>query len=181
MATWPRRTLLRNSGFFLDTQTTPHLDIKSLVHRAIDLFQTPLTPPSSFSSSQHYIVFMLDLDVPQKKNDTTSTVPFLHWYQPDLALDTKTGKLHVPKSSKLAKADYISPSPPPGPEHRYVELLFDQPSDYRFPAEFEKYLAKESSARVGFEILDFVEAANLKKPVAGNWFLVQERGGKEYL
>ena len=33
---------------------------------------------------------------------------------------------------------------------------------------------KESSARVGFDIREFVKAAELKKPVAGNWFLVQE-------
>jgi phosphatidylethanolamine-binding protein len=113
---------------------------------------------------------MIDLDVP--RNDTT--VPFLHWYQPDYTLHTKTGKLSPPKSSKLPKAEYYGPSPPPGPEHRYVELLFNQPSGYEFPADFKKYLGKESSARVGFEIKDFVKAAKLEDPIAGNWFLVQQ-------
>ncbi|EEA19351.1 hypothetical protein TMatcc_009485 [Talaromyces marneffei ATCC 18224] len=92
-----------------DTRTTPLLMVKSLNHDAKSayLFQT-----STFTS--HYIIFMIDLDVPQ--NDTI--VPFLHWYQPDLSLDHKTGKLSIPKSSHLAKAEYYPPSPPPGPEHR---------------------------------------------------------------
>lgn len=148
-----------------DTQTMPHLKVKSLVHDAKNQysFQTDV-------SSHHYIVFMIDLDVPQ--NDTT--VPFLHWYQPDLSLNHKTGKLSIPKSSHLAKAEYYPPSPPPGPAHRYVELLFDQPSHYQLPSEFEKYMDKKSSARVEFDIQHFMKAADLKKPIAGNWFLVQE-------
>ena len=81
---------------------------------------------------------MIDLDVP--RNDTK--VPFLHWYQPGLKVDRKTGKLHIPNSNHLDQAEYYPPSPPPGPEHRYVELL--------------------------------LKAADLKRPIAGNWFLVQE-------
>lgn len=149
----------------IDTQTIPHLKFKSLNHDAENTY-----PFQTSTSPHHYIVFMIDLDVPQ--NDTT--VPFLHWYQPDLSLDHKTGKLSIPKSSHLDKAEYYPPSPPPGPEHRYVEVLFVQPSNYKLPSEFEKYMDKESSARVGFDIKEFVKAAELKKPVAGNWFLVQE-------
>jgi phosphatidylethanolamine-binding protein len=148
-----------------DTQTIPHLKFTSLNHDAGNTY-----PFQKSTSSHHYIVFMIDLDVPQ--NDTT--VPFLHWYQPDLSLDHKTGKLSIPKSSHLNKAEYYPPSPPPGPEHRYVEVLFVQPSHYKLPSEFERYMDKESSARVGFDIREFVKAAELKKPVAGNWFLVQE-------
>ncbi|GAM44068.1 hypothetical protein TCE0_060f19392 [Talaromyces pinophilus] len=148
-----------------DTQTIPHLKFKSLNHDAGNTY-----PFQKSTSSHHYIVFMIDLDVPQ--NDTT--VPFLHWYQPDLSLDHKTGKLSIPKSSHLNKAEYYPPSPPPGHEHRYVEVLFVQPSHYNLPSEFERYMDKESSARVGFDIREFVKAAELKKPVAGNWFLVQE-------
>lgn len=121
-------------------------------------------------SNSRYIVFMIDLDVP--RNDTK--VPFLHWYQPGLKVDRKTGKLHIPNSNHLDQAEYYPPSPPPGPEHRYVELLFDQPQHYTMPSEFKKYLDKKPSTRVGFDIGEFVKAADLKRPIAGNWFLVQE-------
>ncbi|OKL60677.1 hypothetical protein UA08_03957 [Talaromyces atroroseus] len=149
-----------------DTQSIPRLDLKFLID---DVDSSFLFAETSTSSS-HYIVFMIDLDVP--RNGTT--VPFLHWYQPNFGLNRKTGKLLPPKSSEPAKAEYVGPSPPPGPAHRYVELLFNQPFYYEFPEEFDRYLEKKSSARVGFEINDFVKAAKLQKPIAGNWFLVQE-------
>lgn len=111
---------------------------------------------------------MIDIDVPQNE----STVPFLHWYQPDLRLNHKSGKLSIPKSSPSAHARYYAPSPPPGSKHRYVELLFRQPASYKLPSEFEKYLGKNPSARVGFEIGELMKAAGLEPPIAGNWFLV---------
>ncbi|EED13619.1 conserved hypothetical protein [Talaromyces stipitatus ATCC 10500] len=148
-----------------DTQTIPHLKVKSLTDDAKNAYCLQTT---IFSS--HYMVFMIDLDVPQ--NDTT--VPFLHWYQPDLNLDPKSGRLFLPKSSHLSNAEYYPPSPPPGPPHRYVELLFGQPPHYKLPSQFEKYLDKKSSARAGFDMKEFIKAANLKRPIAGNWFLVQK-------
>lgn len=159
------RVIKLNAHSPLDTHHEPHLTVKSLKHDA----EIPYPMQQSISTSQ-YIVFMIDLDVPQ--NNTT--VPFLHWYQSGLRVDHKTGKLHIPKSGHLDKAEYYPPSPPPGPEHRYVELLFDQPSHYKTPSEFKKYMDKKPSTRVGFDIQEFVKAADLKRPIAGNWFLVQE-------
>ncbi|RAO73860.1 uncharacterized protein BHQ10_009872 [Talaromyces amestolkiae] len=153
-----------------DTQLVPHLTVKSLKHDA----EFPHSMQQTMSDSR-YIVFMVDLDVPQ--NDTK--VPFLHWYQSDLKLHRRTGKLHIPNSNHLDKAEYYPPSPPPGPEHRYVELLFDQPRHYKMPSEFKKYMDKKSSTRVGFDIREFVKAADLKRPIAGNWFLVQETDEKD--
>jgi citrate synthase len=113
---------------------------------------------------------MIDLDVP--RNDTV--LPLLHWYQPDLTIkDKKSRVLSVHHWSKQQRAKYIAPSPPPGSAHRYVQILFEQPGDFSFPREFEKYLDKKSEARLGFEIKEFINAAGLGEPVAGNWFLVQ--------
>lgn len=145
--------------FEIEAKNEPSLDLKSVAE----------VPPLGHHRAK-YLVLMIDLDVP--RNDTT--LPLLHWYQPDLIIkDKKSRVLSIPHSSKQQKAKYIAPSPPPGSPHRYVQVLFVQPDHYIFPREFEKYLGKKSEARLGFEIKEFIRAAKLDEPLAGNWFLVQ--------
>lgn len=144
---------------YLEANHKPTLDIKSVAE----------IPPLGRHRAQ-YLVLMIDLDVP--RNDTT--VPLLHWYQPDLIIKNKKSRvLSVQHLSKRQNAKYIAPSPPPGSPHRYVQVLFEQPDRYSFPPEFDKYLGKKSEARLGFEIKEFIRAAKLDEPVAGSWFLVQ--------
>jgi hypothetical protein len=143
----------------LEANHKPHLDLKSVAE----------IPPFGHHRAR-YLVLMIDLDVP--RNDTT--VPLLHWYQPDFIIKDKSRALSVQHFSKRQKAKYIAPSPPPGDSaHRYVQILFEQPDRYIFPPGFDKYLGKNPEARMGFEIKEFIRAAGLGEPVAGNWFLVQ--------
>lgn len=80
-----------------------------------------------------------------------------------------------------AQAVYLGPGPPPGPPHRYVQLLFAQPAGYSFPACFNNIVtpkgadpASSVDGRVGFDINQFLKAANIQtRPIAGNYFRAQ--------
>lgn len=110
---------------------------------------------------------MIDIDV--ERNGTK--YPLLHWYQPDLILSDRTGRLSIKSDSNMPKAMYAGPAPPPGPAHHYVEVVFRQPERYELPADYEKFLESTIAARLGFDIEQFVKEAGLTEPVAGNWFL----------
>ena len=79
-----------------------------------------------------------------------------------------------------AQAVYLGPGPPPGPPHRYVQLLFAQPDTFTFPACFNNILSpagattQDVSGRVGFDINQFLKATNITtRPIAGNYFRAQ--------
>lgn len=78
-----------------------------------------------------------------------------------------------------AQAIYIGPRPPPGPPHRYVQVLFAQPDNFRFPACFQNILVPPTDPnsrgeRVGFDIQQFLRAAGIRgRPVAGNYLRAQ--------
>ncbi|KAH8690680.1 phosphatidylethanolamine-binding protein [Talaromyces proteolyticus] len=137
-----------------ETKEPPRLDLNPL----------PDNPPPLLKYYHtKYIVLMIDLDVPH--NDTI--LPF---------------SLSPGHSSKSNQAEYMAPSPPQGPAHRYVELLFEQPKKYHFPKNFKCHLPKRSEARLGFDVEEFAKEAGMDRLVAGNWFLVQTgRGEREDL
>ncbi|EED15411.1 conserved hypothetical protein [Talaromyces stipitatus ATCC 10500] len=143
-----------------EAKSAPQLDLHSLL--AIHHTQTPF-----YHSTWKFMVFMIDIDV--ERNGTK--YPLLHWYQPDLILSGRTGRLSIESDSNMPKAMYAGPAPPPGPAHRYVEVIFKQPERYELPADFEKFLENTIAARLGFDIEQFVKEAGLSEPVAGNWFL----------
>ncbi|KAH8804392.1 phosphatidylethanolamine-binding protein [Xylogone sp. PMI_703] len=143
-----------------ETQSAPRLNLNSLL--TVRHLQTPI-----YHLSWKYMVFMIDMDVDR----SGMKYPLLHWYQPDLVLNDQTHELSVASDSTLPKAMYAGPAPPPGPAHRYVEVLFVQPEEYKLPEEFEKYLGNTIAARLGFNIEQLVKEAGLGEPIAGNWFL----------
>ena len=108
-------------------------------------------------------MFMIDLDIIDNGKATT----ILHWYQPDLLKDPYNGELfNLSDNGAL----YVGPSPPPGPGHRYVFLLFVQPSGYVTPECFLDILPLTVTARQGFNIEQFVQVAKLGEPIAANYF-----------
>lgn len=76
----------------------------------------------------------------------------------------------------LASADsdptsYIGPSPPaesPPHGHRYVQLLFQQPTGFNVPVS----RAAAVSGRLEFDLQNFVSAAGLGMPVVADFFVV---------
>ncbi|GBP10466.1 Phosphatidylethanolamine-binding protein 1 [Eumeta japonica] len=66
-------------------------------------------------------------------------------------------------------SDYIGSGPPPGTGlHRYVFLVYKQPSKLSFD---EKRLPNNSGdGRGGFKIAAFAKKYNLGSPIAGNFY-----------
>jgi phosphatidylethanolamine-binding protein (PEBP) family uncharacterized protein len=77
-----------------------------------------------------------------------------------------------------AQAPYFGPGPPPGPPHRYVQVLFAQPDNFTIPQCFSNIITQpgvmDRSGRVGFDIDQFLRASNIRaRPLAGNYFRAQ--------
>ena len=108
---------------------------------------------------------MIDPDVIEDGKATT----ILHWYQADLLKDPSNGELfNLSDNGAL----YAGPTPPPGPSHRYILLLFVQPSRYVLPECFSHILPLTLPARRGFDMEQFMRVTGLGKPIAANFFSV---------
>jgi len=86
----------------------------------------------------------------------------------------------LPANQPDGQAAYFGPGPPPGPPHRYVQVLFAQPRNFSVPACFKNILTNpnaagaDKQARVGFDINQFLAAAQVNpRPIAGNYFRAQ--------
>ena len=140
--------------------------------RSLDAFVArPELSAQHLHIQEKYLVFMIDPDVIDDGKATT----FLHWYQADFSLKSP------PYGGELVNhtdngAAYVGPAPPPGPSHRYILLLFVQPSDYVFPECFSDMLPLTLAARQGFDIELFVQVAGLGEPIAANYFFVGNEG-----
>jgi phosphatidylethanolamine-binding protein len=99
--------------------------------------------------------------------------PLLHWYQPDLWVDTQTSEF-VLRNFTDTGAPYVGPQPNPGPSHSYVVLLFRQPPDYRFPQCFNSIFPISIETRGGFDLHLFIKMAGLEEPFAANYFTSQD-------
>ena len=119
-----------------------------------------------------YVLLMIDQDVP--RNDTKTTL--LHWLQPNLVATSEALSFVdvVDGGSTAVGAEYIPPTPPgdSGP-HRYTFLLFNQPSQWTIPAAYVTINPPtDTSARIGFDVVDFVSLSGLGEPVAANYLRV---------
>jgi phosphatidylethanolamine-binding protein len=110
---------------------------------------------------------MVDLDVPLNGGTT-----LLHWLESDFTLSSSL--VLTPGSANTSTgASYIGPNPPPGTPHRYVFWLFSQPNEFTIPESLGAINPPaDTSARVGFNLSEFVTAAGLDAPLAGNYFAV---------
>ncbi|KAJ5593717.1 hypothetical protein N7537_010621 [Penicillium hordei] len=145
----------------------------------LDIRQTSVIPEISSMNLQcnkKYMIFFIDLDAILPGTRIQSVI--LHWYQPNLMIDcTKPsppsslvpGQDHGDKHRPAAS--YIAPRAPPNTHHRYVYLLFGQPPAYQFPDCFSHVFPETVSARAGFDIREFVQAAGLDPPIGMNYFI----------
>lgn len=130
--------------------------------------------PESADQNATYIVFMIDQDVP--RNGTTFTL--LHWFQPSLQRTATNASLAMSMIENgrpsIEGAPYIPPTPPGGSgPHRYTILLYTEPDNFTLPAQYSSISPPESSsARIGFNLTSFAEAAGLGAPIAANYLRV---------
>ncbi|KAJ5394861.1 uncharacterized protein N7487_009164 [Penicillium crustosum] len=145
------------------------LDIK-------DTSKIPEISSMNLECNEKYIILFIDLDAIVPGTRIQSVI--LHWYQPNLMIDCRKpsppsiivpGKDDGDKHNPIAP--YIAPRAPPNTRHRYVYLLFAQPPAYRFPDCFSHVFPETVSARAGFDIREFMQAAGLDPPVAINYFI----------
>lgn len=138
---------------------------------SLDTTEIPDLGAIGLHCNNRYIVFFIDLDAILPGTHVQSVI--LHWYQPNLAVEcesTREPLLQIPGKHPEAAASYIPPRPPPNTHHRYVFLLFKQPPQYKFPDCFTHVFPESVSARSGFDIKTFIQAAKLDPPIAMNYF-----------
>ena len=101
-----------------------------------------------------------------------SFVTILHWLQQDLLPAASNGTAKTLTSTATGYATYRPPAPPaelPARPHRYIQLLFNQPSNFSIPTAFQEVVMM----RRGFDYAGFVKQAGLGEVVAANYFQVQ--------
>lgn len=113
---------------------------------------------------------MMDLDVPPAKNGSERRV-LLHSLTTGFKMTSQTigGTAKLLASTSKGPAAYLGPGPPATDiPHRYVQLLFEEPTTLKAKAsDFS-----DTSARIGFDIAKFMKTESLKAPLAGNFFTV---------
>ncbi|KAI9765920.1 MAG: hypothetical protein M1840_007061 [Geoglossum simile] len=131
---------------------------------------TALEPTIEFTEAGEgkYVVIMMDLDVVFNGTNTN----LVHWIQGDFGASDGSPKL---SSSQGPIAPYLSPAPPAGQNHRYVQMLFKEPRGFSIPASFTAIFANLTASvvnRIGFDLNKFIAEAKLDDLVAGNFFRV---------
>ncbi|KAF4979170.1 hypothetical protein FZEAL_4543 [Fusarium zealandicum] len=113
-----------------------------------------------------YMAICVDLDAPYVTFPLLS--PIVHWIQPGMQ-PNEAGILEYPGSCVV---DWLQPTPPPlsGP-HRYVFILFEQPSTCdtsKLEQTFDKPVGV--AKRVRWDMDQWVKEAGLGGMVAATWF-----------
>ncbi|GES65011.1 citrate synthase [Aspergillus terreus] len=157
-----------------------------------DTQELPIISARGLQSDLTYLLLFYDLDVIYGETATVA----LHWYQPNMTTQPNPEQNHAPRiqsriklhssnhddeddlilANRTSGAEYIAPRPPPKSHHRYVYLLFHQKADYKFPSCFSHIFPPTADARAGFDVRQFMRAAKLDAPVAGNYFFVEFDG-----
>ncbi|OAA65694.1 Phosphatidylethanolamine-binding protein PEBP [Niveomyces insectorum RCEF 264] len=135
-----------------------------MASRQVHTAKQPTIALSTANASSTYLFIMMDLDVPAGGARST----LLHAMLQDFKASGSGGVL---TSTATGPASYMGPAPPketPAHPHHYVQVLFEQPAGFAVPATMQSAVR----SRLGFNLANFVTAASLGAPVAGNYFTV---------
>ncbi|KAF8168721.1 phosphatidylethanolamine-binding protein [Pholiota molesta] len=124
-----------------------------------------LTPAdSSVSLTGNYTLVMVDADVVGSKLPGGQN---RHWLVNGVTINGST----VSNSSAVAITAYAGPAPAAGSgPHRYVVLLYSQPSTFKAPTAFSQPIAGVTP----FDFNGYVKDSGLGPLIAGNYFDVEE-------
>lgn len=131
-------------------------------------------PNGMINSTQTFMFMMLDLDVPPA-NGTTKRRVLLHAMETGFrpTQQRASGAASILTTTETGPASYLPPGPPATDTmaHRYVQLLFEQPTSLKVRAsDFAN-----TQARINFDVEKFMAANNVKAPIAANFFRVDGR------
>jgi Phosphatidylethanolamine-binding protein len=154
--------LLPKSGTHdLETDKTNKSDVKTAPN---------ITVPTTLGANSTGLIIMMDLDMTVPNATTNSGyTTFLNWLATDI--DLSVNPIAIPDGQG---APYYPPSPPGNSSaHRYIFLLFSQPSNFSFPLSYQKISPPlTTSSRMGFDLAAFAIASNLDLPIAADWITV---------
>lgn len=178
--------LIRN-GFILDQPSTCEVNSPSWFiaplpfDTSLDTGPLPEIGILGLDCNSRYLIVSLDPDVVLPGTGIQTVI--LHWYQSNLTFKCigqgDSGVLKPGDNHDSNTAPYIPPQPPVGSHHRYLFLLFNQSRYYEFPACFEHIPPQTKDARSGFDIREFMLAAELDPPIAINYFFGQHTPSHE--
>ncbi|KAK5044422.1 hypothetical protein LTR84_011294 [Exophiala bonariae] len=143
-----------------------------------DILETPVALGQATATRQStYILFMVDQDVEATAGQPR--VQLLHYFQPNLfgSSEVLSFDAQAENATTAVGATYIPPTPPAGDgPHRYNILLYLQPEGFTVPTQFSSIdPPADASARIGFDMAGFAEAANLGEPISAVWFQVENK------
>ena len=122
--------------------------------------------PKGGSETVTYFLAIVDPDARSPQNPDFAQ--YIHLLQPGVKFSGGVATYSTP-----AFISYGRPSPPNFSDaHRYVDLLYVQPSNFSIPAAFAGF---NDTNRVLFSIDKFAAAAGLGNPVAVNYWLTSNK------
>ncbi|RXK37307.1 hypothetical protein M231_05449 [Tremella mesenterica] len=145
---------------------------QNLTQDAVGSSPTLLVVPSSnatdVSTSNNYTVMMVDADI--VGTDEGATGQTRHWLVNNAKLVQGDSGYSVGYDGAISITDYAGPGPAAGSgAHRYVILVYTQPSTFTPPAN----LSTAHTPLSTFSFSDYVSQTGLGNLVAGNYFLVE--------
>jgi phosphatidylethanolamine-binding protein (PEBP) family uncharacterized protein len=138
----------------------------------IPLAETKTTPTfslgskSTTSTTTFYLIVGLDVDAPSRANPIFAQV--LHFMNIDFSVASRSN-LTLTSTNAEATEPYLDPAPPQGSgPHRYIFLLFEQPSGFT-PTELP-------ANRTNFDVEAWRTEHGLAAAVAGTYFETEDSG-----
>jgi len=118
------------------------------------------------NTTAKYTIIMIDGDIAGATNPNGTNT---HWLQNDLSFSQAVNDVVSFTSTTAPVISYAGPGPASGSgAHRYTILLLPQPTDFTAPA---TPAAGSSVTMISFP--DYLQAAQLGNPIAGNYFTVE--------
>lgn len=118
-----------------------------------------------------YLLFMVDPDASYPENPQNRFI--IHWWQQGLTKSTTEANSASIGGTRLVnntapRVSYRRPRPPTNSSaHRYIQYLFEQPSNFQVP---EAYSGYNDQNITRFPFQQFLNDAGLEDPVAANYF-----------
>ncbi|KAI0375795.1 PEBP-like protein [Pilatotrama ljubarskyi] len=129
--------------------------------------QVFLTSNDTSLAGQTFVLAMVDPDAPTPQNPTAAQIR--HLLAPGLQANGSLATGAALVNNTPAISDFLRPTPPAGSDpHRYILLLFLQPSNFTSVA---SQFVNASTPISNFNISLFAQEVGLGSPVAGNFFL----------
>lgn len=114
---------------------------------------------------------MLDPDAPSPDNPTRRFI--VHWLAPNITQSSTDGSVRRLTNATENVVPYAAPAPPTtSSAHRYILYAFAQPDNFTVPEAFRNFSAKNRS---NFNLTEFIAAASLSRPAAGEYFYVSRQ------